>query len=182
MPRGIPNKDAINSPVNQPVRELHTGDMPVGQNPAIVLKDDEPIEREQTIQTLDRLPADDYLAALKFGEEPVTIRIERSSEKFAPHSVDCWVNGVGAEVLIRGKWLQLGYLPIGHMVTTKRKYVEILARSKTDSVRTEVRNEESESPDNVIDRHTSQKTPFSVIRDENPKGAEWLTSLLAERS
>lgn len=177
MPRGIPNQ-AKNSPVNKPAKELHTADMAVGQAPKIILPDEGPIDREQIIVT-DRQPASDYLDALKFAEEPVTIRIERSAEKFAPHSVDLWVNGVGAEVLMKGKWIQTGYLPVGHVVTTKRKYVEVLARSKHDSVQTEVRKHE-ESEENVIDRHTSQKTPFSVIRDDNPRGAEWLTRLLQE--
>jgi len=182
MPRGIPNAkpaQAKNNPVHAPARELHTADLAVGQQPAIVLPDDGPIEREQVIVALDKQPADDYLQALKFAEEPITIRIERSSEKFAPHSVDCWVNGVGAEVLMRGKWIQCGYLPIGHVVTTKRKYVEVLARSKHDTVQTNVQKHE-ESEDNVVDRHTSMKTPFSVIRDDNPRGAQWLTRLLAE--
>lgn len=180
MPRGIPNtKEAKNSPVHSPSKELHTGDMAVGQHAPIVLMDDRPIEREQIIVPLEKQMAGKYLADLAFAEEPVTIRIERSAEKFAPHSVDCWVNGVGAEIMIRDKWVQTGYLPVGHVVTTKRKYVEVLARSKHDSVQTEVRKHE-ESEDNDIGRHTSQKTPFSVISDKNPRGAEWLTRLLQE--
>lgn len=182
MPRGTPNapaKQAKNNPVNAAARELHTGDMAVGQHAPIVLADDKPLEREQIILPLEKQMAGKYLADLAFAEEPVTIRIERSSEKFAPHSVDCWVNGVGAEILMKGRWIQTGYLPVGHVVTTKRKYVEVLARSKHDSVQTEVKKHE-ESEENVIDRHTSQKTPFSVIRDENPRGAEWLTRLLQE--
>lgn len=178
MPRGIPNS-AINNPVNQPVRELSTADMAVGQMPPIVFPEHGLPDRERIVEPLDRMPADDYLSALKFAEEPITIRIERSSEKFAPHSVDCWVNGIGAEVLMRGKWLQLGYLPVGHAVTTKRKYVEVLARSKTDTVQTEVKKFE-DGEENLNPIHTSQKTPFSVLRDENPRGGEWLTRLLAE--
>ena len=178
MPRGIPNQ-AKNNPVNQPVRELHTADMAVGQQPRIVLHDDAPIDHESVIIPVEQMPASNYINALKFAEEPVTIRIERSGEKFAPHSVDCWVNGVGAEVLMNGKWVQLGYLPIGHAITTKRKYVEILARAKHDTVQTNVTKHE-ENEDNFIDRHTSQKTPFSVLRDANPTGGEWLTRLLAE--
>jgi len=181
MPRGTPNKpaQAKNTPVHAPARELHTADMAVGQQPAIALRDDEPIDREQVILPVDRQPAADYLKQLAFAEEPVTIRIERSSEKFAPNSVDCWVNGIGAEVLMKGKWIQLGYLPVGHIVTTKRKYVEVLARSKHDAIQTNV-VQHAESEENLVERHTSMRTPFSVLKDENPIGHQWLTRLLAE--
>lgn len=181
MPRGTPNKpaQAKNSPVHAPARELHTADMAVGQQPAIVLRDDEPINHEQVILPVDRQPAGKYLADLAFAEEPVTIRIERTAEKNAPNSVDCWVNGVGAEVFMNGKWLQLGYLPVGHAVITKRKYVEVLARSKHDSISTNVRQHE-DSEENLVERHTSQRAPFSVLKDANPMGHQWLTRLLAE--
>ena len=178
MPRPLPSQ-AINNPVNSPAPELSTADMQVGQMPDIVLRNDEPIDHEQLVIPVDRPLESEYIKALKFAEEPVTIRIERSSEKFAPLTVDCWVNGIGAEVFMRGKWLQLGYLPVGYPIITKRKYVEVLARSKVDSVQTDVQKRE-DSEDNIIQRHTSQKSPFSILKDDNPLGHEWLTRLLAE--
>jgi len=181
MPRGVPNeKMAMHSPVNQPGRELHSDDVAIEQPPRIVLTNDEPIEREEVIIPVSRAGAAQYLEQLAFANDPVTIRIERSSEKFAPHSVDCWVNGIGAELFIKGRWVQCGYLPVGHIVTTKRKYVEVLARSKVDTLSTQV-EKHADHEDNIIDRHTSQRSPFSVIRDASPKGAEWLTALLSER-
>lgn len=171
--------DALNSPVHAAERELHTADMAIGQQPSIILHDDQPIDHEQVIIPVDRQPAAKYLAKLAFAEEPVTIRVERSAEKFAPNSVDCWCNGIGAEVFMNGRWMQLGYLPVGHAVTTKRKYVEILARSKHDSIQTKV-EQMADTEQNTIDRHTSMRTPFSVLKDANPEGHAWLTRLLAE--
>lgn len=148
------------------------------QHRPIVFKDDEPIDRERII-VAEKTPDVEYFEALQFAEEPISIRIERSAEKFAPNSVDCWVNGIGAEIMINGKWVQCGYLPVGHVVTTKRKYVEVLARSKQDTVQTAVlKHEDFEENTNPIS--TSQKVPFSVIRDANPRGAEWLTKLIRE--
>jgi hypothetical protein len=119
-----------------------------------------------------------YMEALAFAEEPVTIRIERSGEKFAPNVIDLWVNGQGAEILQNGRWVTYNALPVGTPVTTKRKYVEVLARSKTDTINTKSGKKDEFSEINSIERYTSAKAPFSVIRDKNPLGVEWLTNLL----
>lgn len=166
--------DALNAPVRRPRPETTTADIAIDQRPAIESRDE--------VVTAVAAPEDvlkaDYAAALAFNEEPITIRIERSAEKFAPSVVDCWCNGKGAEVLIGGRWVETAYLPVGVPVTTKRKYVEILARSKIDSVNTKIEDRESEKPRNLVERFTSSKSPFSVLEDKNPKGAAWLTSLV----
>ena len=164
--------DAKNAPVRRADREIHTGDMPIDQKPTIT---DEVLPN--IVLSPDRLE-DDYLAQLAFAEEPVTIRIERSGEKFAPNVIDLWVNGKGAEILQNGKWIPYGALPVGVPVTTKRKYVEVLARSKTDTINTKSYKKDEFTEVNAIERYTSSKAPFSVIRDANPLGIEWLTNLL----
>ena len=118
-----------------------------------------------------------YQDELAFGEDPVTIRLERSGEKNAPQTIPCWVNGKGAEVEINGRWVELGYLPVGVILTTKRKYVEVLARSKVDNISTKVA-QLADSERNEIERSTHAHAPFSVIKDANPRGAEWLTNLV----
>lgn len=163
-------------------KELHTGDMTIQQKDSIVMPGlDEAFERDAEIVAVDEKALHkDYVDALAFAEEPIMIRIEPSNEKFAPKVVDCWVQGRGAEVfdVQQKRWYFLGALPVGHPIVTRRKYVEVLARSKQDSVRTEVIGPESERPENVVHRHTSQRATFSVIHDRNPKGAEWLSRLL----
>lgn len=163
-----------------PKREVHTGDLPVGQAPRITLGADDEIDHEQVIVPIDSPLGSDQMQNLAFAEEPVTIRIERSNEKHAPIVVDCWVNGKGAEVFVNGKWTEFGCLPVGIPVTTKRKYVEILARSKIDNVTTNTGTIHDANPVNHIDRATSSKVPFSMIQDRNPLGVEWLTRLLQE--
>lgn len=167
--------DASNAPVRRAPTEVSTADVKIEQKPTIASRKD--LESEVTVAPEDVLKAD-YAAALAFNEEPVTIRIERSAEKFAPNVVDCWCNGKGAEILVNGRWVETGYLPVGSPVTTKRKYIEILARSKVDTLNTRVEDRDSEKPQNLIDRYTSSKAPFSVLEDRNPKGAAWLTSLV----
>ena len=115
----------------------------------------------------------------------LTIRIERGTEEFAPLSVPVWVQGIGAEIKnTAGKWTQVGYLPIGIPVVTKRKYVEVLARSRVDRVRA---NEETSTPQPGDDgwklhRTSSQSHAFSVMHDPaGAKGHAWLARIYAER-
>lgn len=165
--------DASSNPVRRPGRELHTDDIGHEKKSPIASRDDLIDEIVVAPGQLHK----DYLEALAFNEDPITIRIERSSEKFAPPVIECWVNGKGAEVLINGRWRELRFIPVGIPVTVKRKYVEVLAASKIDSIQTRVIKEQ-ESEYNLVDRSTSSRAPFSVLEDKNPKGAEWLTNLV----
>lgn len=142
--------------------------MEVGQRPDLILPFDGPLSTEpETILPVETPLHSDYYAELQFMEEPVTIRLERSSERYAPQLIDVYVNGVV-------KWI-----PVGTPVTVARKYVEVLARSKPDSVQTIVGTPDDENPDNRVRRYTSSKHPFTVIQDTG-KGVEWLTRTMAE--
>jgi hypothetical protein len=160
--------------------EIHADDLRMAQAPAADFDN-----RSETIIPVDKPLEDDYAAALAFMEEPLTIRIEQSDEENAPVAVECWVNGKGAEVLnpITGKFDEINCLPIGGPIITKRKYVEVLARSRSDRVvATEVDNRPAANKDGwKVERRSLRKTLFSVIHDPNPKGHEWLTRLYAER-
>lgn len=156
-------------------RETRIPQKPVLQMPGI----DQAIERESPIVQVETPLLRDDLDKLAFAEEPVTILIHRSGEKFAPRSTDyIGVNGKGAEMLFKNGWVPIGYLPRGQSITTKRKYVEVLAKSKMDHVTTTVIERDNEDPQNLVERATVQLTTFSVIHDANPKGAEWLAQLL----
>lgn len=173
---------AIDNPVHAPARELHTADLRVTEAPPVDIEHRSEVILPADAKSLDK----DYLDALNFMEDEMTIRIEPSDEENAPIVVDCWVNGKGAEVKDprTGKWMELNCLPMGGVIITKRKYVEVLARSRSDRV---VGKEESNRPEAgrdgwKIDRRTVRKTLFSVIHDPaGGKGVEWLTRLHAER-
>lgn len=163
-------------------RTLNTADLPLGQAPDIDM--DGPLVRGEAILPVDTPLVDEYTAALAMAEEPVTIMIEPSPEENAPIVVDCWVNGKGAEVLDprSGKWMELGCLPIGGAITTKRKYVEVIARAKIEVHRTMHDDMSAANPNNYLRTSTSRKAVFSVIHDANPKSREWLTRLIADRA
>jgi len=165
--------NAADTPVRKNRRELHVGDIPIEQKADILDIHD----HESDVIVAHTVEKSDYLDELTFNEEPVTIRLEPSAEKFASKWVPCWVNGKGAEVLVNGKWVEFGYLPVSQMLTTKRKYVEVLLRSKRDSVNTNVIERDNEDPQNIIERSTTSTALFSIIEDRNPRGAEWATEL-----
>lgn len=164
--------DAVNTPVRRPTRELHSEDVKSGRKMQFESRDD----LVGDVVVAEELHKD-YMEALAFMEDPITIRIERSSEKFAPPTIPCWVNGKGAEVLVRGQWVSLGHLPVGVPLTTKRKYVEVLLGSKTDSIQTKtIKREDSE--DNLVERFPSSTAPLSVLEDKSPRGVAWLTNIV----
>lgn len=158
--------------------EVSTSDIPLGQSSPIILPEEGGIERGEVIPAIDTPEAEGYLDTLAFMEEPVTIRLEPSADKNAPKHIECWVNGVGAEVMKDGKWVKLGFFPVGVVLTTKRKYIEVLARSKVEQFNTPDEDGVS-NPRNVLERQNYSRAPFTVIRDDNPKGIDWLTKLLS---
>ncbi len=170
--------DALQNPVKRAYnrKELHSEDFPIAQKADIDL--DSPIIHGEALANIagDVNHAADYLAQLAFNEEPVTILIEENSRSDFPEThVPVQVNGKPAEVLQNGKWLPIGWLPVGIEITTKRKYVEVLARSKTDGIKTVHDEGNVERPRNTVQRRTSANYPMSILEDRNPKGREWLS-------
>lgn len=166
--------DASNAPVRRPPREMSSADVAIDQKGSVENDQD---RLDTAIVVAPEGLEKDLAQALKFNEEPVTIRIERSSEKFAPNVVDCWCNGKGIELLIDGKWVETKAAPVGIALTTKRKYVEILLRSKVDTLQTEHEDIGATQINNRVQRYTSSRAPLSVIEDKNPLGNAWFTSL-----
>ena len=167
-------------------REVYTGDMSVSQKESANLDDlgsaDARIEQSTIIAPAVDNDAE-FHAQLAYNEQPVTIRIERSSDKGVKHA-DCYVNGRGAELLIEGKWLSVGYMPCGVVITTKRKYVEVLMRSRPDDLNTEIIEVPNQNPLNRITYTTRQKYPVSIIEDRHPidpSGHAWAERIMSEQ-
>jgi len=164
-------------------REVHSSDIPIEQKRDIERSpQEERAEGDISIANPDTLRAE-YLDELKFMEEPVTIRIEPSSEENAAQFVLLCCNGKGCEVQLNGKWREFpgGWIPVGERLTIKRKYLEVLARAKIDRIETvmpEMGAPEAQMSVNRFKRFTRQANGFSVIKDENPRGAAWLDDVI----
>lgn len=137
---------------------------------------DVPKEKFNDPEYMKALPK--FMAELAFMEEPVTIRIEENSRSDFPEThVPAQVSGSGAEVLVEGHWVRMTYLPIGMEIVTKRKYVEVLARAKTDTIKTQHDDATVERPRNITQRRTSANYPLTIISD-TPRGHAWMSGIM----
>lgn len=150
-------------------KEFHTDDVRGRSKPLINLQDslDDIRDNEDVIVESNSIDLA-YFDELQFMEEKISIRLEPSSDRYSPKFVDVAVNG-------RIEWLE-----VGKPIQVARKYIEVLARAKSDTFITIAPNTNDENPVNMISRNTSQKYPFSVIKDPNPRGYQWLTSVLSQ--
>jgi hypothetical protein len=123
---------------------------------------------ERVIDTVEGPDAMAHAQELLFMEEKLEIMILDSTDKNAERVIYVGVNG-------RNQYFQRNTAQV-----VRRKFVEALARAK------ETRYTQEEYMDANGDRairnhsHTALKYPFTIIRDENPKGAAWLRKVLSE--
>lgn len=159
------------------VKETFADDIKIEQKDNINLDDDG--ERSPEIVRAEKLPEKEFLDELMFYEEPVTIRLEPTTDKNAPIAFPVWVNGKGCEVWDprKNQWVERPFLPIGMLLTIKRKYLEVIARAKTDTVSIAEHNMMAENPGNLAVRRTSAVQSFSIIEDKNPRGGAWMSEI-----
>lgn len=174
---------AINNPVKRAYnrKEVHSGDFPLGQKDDIDLDGD--LKRGESIEqvSFDVNLQKEHIAKLAFGEEPLTIIIEENSRSDNPEThVPVSVNGKDAEVFTNGQWVAIGWLPVNQALTTKRKYVEVLLRAKSDSIKTVHDDATVERPRNAVRRSTSSNYPVTILEDRNPLGREWVAAIRRE--
>lgn len=109
----------------------------------------------------------DYVAATAFMEERVLVRVAPSANQDDPKIVEVWNNGT-PQRMVRGEW-----------TIVRRKYVEVLARSKPFNVTTPEYTDAKGDRATKIDTHNATMYPFEM-RDSNPLGQPWLGRILSE--
>lgn len=121
----------------------------------------------QEVEVVSAHNLTDKAAKLAFLEEPVDVMVHESADPNASMIVETWCNGI-PQRFIRGQ-----------VQTVKRKYVSILANAKETAISTREARDYDGNMTTAINKHTALKYPFSVVRDENPRGAAWLKQALA---
>lgn len=155
-------------------QELHSDTLPKVEQRAPIL---DTSTYAGDIVLTEKIGDADYISELAFMEEPVTVRIEPSSDRNAAGAFPVWVNGKAAECYQNGRWDEIGYLPVGRALVVKRKVLEVIIRAKVDTVQTKILEMDSERPNNAISRFTSPVHSFSILEDKNPRGAAWVGEL-----
>lgn len=128
-----------------------------------------PEDFKDNFEIVDGPQYDDQAKLLKFMEEPVKVMINDNGMPNAAQTIQLSVQGVN-QFLIRG-------VPI----CIKRKFVEILARAKTEILQTP---EYLDASGNRATRLTKSHVllhPFSILEDRNPNGSKWLENILKEQ-
>lgn len=162
------------NPTSLPAREVHSADLPITQPKAIDLGLDADLDDRagDIILSSQEVMDKNYLDALQFNEEPVTIVLHRGRERYSPNVHDFYVNG-------RPMWI-----PVDRPTVIPRKYLEVIARAQPFDVKTKVNKNEQDGDDAVVDnfaeRYQSAKYPFSVVKDNNPRGHTWLAQVMRE--
>ena len=157
MARGIPN------------RQVSTQNIEIRQPEVLDLTEASVTPETAGIEAVEEgaLPAA-HADRLAFMEEPMVIRLEPSSERNAPRTAMCGVNG------------DVKWIPVGVPVKLRRKHVEVLARSQPFGVQTQVGSAMVENPENRVVKTPYRRHPFTVLRDDNPRGAAWLNKVMYE--
>lgn len=164
-------------------KKLDTHDHTVPQpetirTPVVDLGDDDGWVRP--IESLPRQSDEvmmEYAEEIAFNEEPVVIFIHPNMMVKRPEQfVQVYVNGVGAEMYNyqTGQWQQVGVLPVGQNVTTRRKYVEAIANARNEVVATETYIKANGDEFNDIHKHQVVRHGFQIVKDWNKKhGPKW---------
>ena len=144
----------------------------IGQDKPRVMKSTGPAKEAlepALIEPVDR-PVDlEWAANMAFAKELVTVRVAESTDKNAEQVVEIFNSG------------DRMLFPRGKEVTCERRFVETMARSKiTSFTQKKVKIETTGIEQYVEVPHTALRYPFQVVRDDHPRGGDWLKSVLAE--
>lgn len=156
MARGIPNK-------------TDTTELDVGQKTHIDIPGMGVLDRsalqEEGVEVVPAVALDGYAADLAFMEEPVEVEVHESNDPNAEPIVDLYCNGTPQRI-VRGQ-----------PITVKRKFVQILANARQVSMSTETLVQGYDVI-NRVSKRSALRYPFSVVRDDNRKGRDWLRQVL----
>lgn len=106
---------------------------------------------------------------LLFNEEKVEVIVHESSDPLAEPIVEVYNNG------------KVQMFPRGIPVVCKRKYLEGLVRSKPVTYSNVEYVREDGSRAVKYPKRTSLRYPFQVLRDDNPRGRDWLAKIMAQQ-
>jgi hypothetical protein len=154
-----------------PQKTIEPMEMQIGQDAERRMKSTGPAREaleSAYIQVVDRPVDEEKVAMLAFMEEPVTVHIHTTSDPIADQIFEIFNNGQ-REVFRRGE-----------TKTVKRKFVNELATRKLTTFSQQRRQNVLGVWEDFQVPQTALRYPFSVTRDDHPRGADWLRSVLAQ--
>lgn len=151
-------------PDDQKVEQLSPVDMGMGNTP--FTRPAPPV-----IEVVEKPLEKDYAKLLAFNEEPVTIRANQGAGDHAPLYLEAWVNGKGIERWFPGLgWIEVKHIPVEEEMIIKRKYLEVLLRSKAMLVSTPEDKADGSEPKNLVIRRSVNTHSITIVEDKDPPG------------
>lgn len=151
-----------------PRKILDASEQQVGQPGVAVMSSvGDAVLEKPDIQIVGAEALGDKAAQLAFMEEPVVVMVHTTTDPQEPSIIELFNDG-RRQNFVRGM-----------EQTVKRKFVEVLARCRTDSYGSEEGRDNDNNPVNRYPKRTGLRYPFSVIHD-SPRGTQWLKDILKE--
>jgi hypothetical protein len=161
MPRGTPRTtDAKNNPVIRS-KTIETQEQVIGQANDRHFVGNQLSDNKVVLATENDLLDHDKLANLAFMDEKVTIRPATSTDPNAEQVFEITINGK-SELFRRGE-----------AKTVRRCFVDRMCMLKETVFDCKLVDKEGERQ-YIYPQTTGLKYDFSMLRDDNPKGADWL--------
>lgn len=151
---------------------IDTNNLQVGQDQEHAIPATGPIDRNEFRDQFDTVDTPDWkekAKALAFNEEPVKIVVTEDGRPNAEQTIQLLCNGL-SQMIIRGA-----------PIIVKRKFVEILARAKSENISTPQYTDANGNSATKIVKQAGLKYPFRVLEDRNPNGSVWLERVLREQ-
>lgn len=150
---------------------VDANDLKQGQNSSIDMPATGAIDKNDFydhFETVESIIPSDQLAAHAFFEEVVEVEITPTDNPRAEQVINLCCNGIN-QFMIRGV-----KTPI------KRKFLEILARAKTETIATPEFIDGNGDRSTRVVKSQGLRYPFRVLRDDNPNGRAWLENVLIQ--
>ena len=162
--------DAKNVPASLR-KSFETQEQTIGQDNPRDMKSDGPASDSLApayIQPVGKVYSKEKMEMLQFMEDVLTVRVhETTNEIDVP--IPVVYNDGKSQYFIRGSEQEV-----------KRKFIEILARCKKTAFTQELYEDGDGNKGYRYIPHTANVYPFSVLRDPDPRGSDWLRNILLE--
>lgn len=176
MSRIIPktgSTDAKNNPVVSTGESDLMSNLPLGESDERVLRStgdaDKALDKLQFNQVSESPMDSEWMAMMAFNNEMVTIKISTTTDLNADQVFEINING------------KPEFFRRGETKTVRRYYVDHMLRMR-ETRYTQKEVLDSEGVKQIVNvPHTALKYDFAVVRDDNPRGDDWLKHMLAQK-
>lgn len=156
-------------------RELEAAEQKIGQQYTRQFVEDEDPSPKKTpkltaaiVEPVERPVDKKWAEMMQFAEDLIEVTVHTTSEKNAEPFVLVACNGINQ------------YFVRGQKQAVKRKFVEVLARAKQTNYENQQIKMDNGEETYIYPARTALRYPFTVHNDPNPKGIDWLKSVLAD--